>query len=186
MYRACGNLHGTEEKAKFCSRKALPTLTDFMSNLELRSFHSLLFSKYPGEVSVVFFFCPVVPFCVLIMTLRLSSRSGWKLRTHLFRREGGLSWVPHAIRCTQGRVREEGGDGCTSFPCRWGSLIRLRVKWLWGQTSQLLRFECIYYTQSKLLLLLLRHNLHCQSGQQDELGCLLQFFPAPVELCLQC
>ena len=29
-------------------------------------------------------------------------------------------------------------------------------------------------------------SLHRHSGQEGELGCLLQFFPAPVELCLQC
>ena len=29
-------------------------------------------------------------------------------------------------------------------------------------------------------------NLHHQSGQQGELGCLLQIFTAPIQLCLQC
>ena len=72
MYPACKNLHGTEEKAKFCSRKARLTLTDFISNFELtvRAFYSLFYSKYLGEVYVG---CAFVQMFLVVTCMRCAS-----------------------------------------------------------------------------------------------------------------
>ena len=57
---------------------------------------------------------------------------------------------------------------------------RYKKTLFWDNTVFLYLVSCISTSPS------LVHSLHRQSSQWGELGCLLQFFPSPVQLCLQC